>query len=76
MIVDFPGEMMDRVEVELVELVDVFQIVWVIFVDVINVVVMIDFVNYVFDFGEVVVLMNNVGIVLLIGSWENSENWW
>lgn len=75
MIVDLPGETMDRAEAELAELADASQTVRAIPADVTNAAAMTDLANHAFDLGEVAVLMNNAGIAPPTGSWENSENW-
>lgn len=74
-LVDLPGEALDKAEADLIELADTSQTVRAIPADVTNAAAMTDLADQVFELGEVAVLMNNAGIALPTGSWENSENW-
>ncbi|WP_377189587.1 SDR family NAD(P)-dependent oxidoreductase [Ruegeria meonggei] len=74
-LVDLPGEALDKAEPVLIELADTSQTVRAIPADVTNAAAMTDLADQVFELGEVAVLMNNAGIALPTGSWENSENW-
>lgn len=74
-LVDLPGEALDKAEPDLIELADTSQTVRAIPADVTNAAAMTDLADQVFELGELAVLMNNAGIALPTGSWENSENW-
>tara|TARA_R110002020_G_scaffold358559_13_gene571113 strand:- start:181 stop:1023 length:843 start_codon:yes stop_codon:yes gene_type:complete len=74
-LVDLAGEALDRAEAELRDLAGATAIVQAVPTDVTETDAMIASADQVFALGEVAVLMNNAGIALPTGSWENAENW-
>jgi len=74
-LVDLPGEILDAAEAELSKLADASTIVQAIPTDVTDTAAMASLANQVFALGEVAVLMNNAGIAIPTGSWENADNW-
>lgn len=74
-LVDLAGETLDRAEAELRALAGASTIVQAVPTDVTDTDAMTALADQVFALGEVAVLMNNAGIALPTGSWENAENW-
>ena len=70
-LVDLAGEALDRAEAELRDLAGATAIVQAVPTDVTETDAMIASADQVFALGEVAVLMNNAGIALPTGSWEN-----
>ncbi|MFZ1813390.1 MAG: SDR family NAD(P)-dependent oxidoreductase [Rhizobiaceae bacterium] len=74
-LVDLAGEALDRAEAELRDLAGASAIVQAVPTDVTDTDAMTALADQVFALGEIAVLMNNAGIALPTGSWENAENW-
>ncbi|WP_278922419.1 SDR family NAD(P)-dependent oxidoreductase [Pseudophaeobacter profundi] len=74
-LVDLAGEALDRAKAELRDLAGASTIVQAVATDVTDTGAMTALADRVFALGEVAVLMNNAGIALPTGSWENAENW-
>lgn len=74
-LVDLAGEALDRAEAELRDQTGASAIVQAVPTDVTDTDAMTALADQVFALGEVAVLMNNAGIALPTGSWENAENW-
>ncbi|WP_424831395.1 SDR family NAD(P)-dependent oxidoreductase [Ruegeria sp.] len=74
-LVDLTGEALDRAEAELRDQAGTSVIVQAVPTDVTDATAVNTLVDQVFALGEVAVLMNNAGIAVPSGSWENAENW-
>lgn len=74
-LVDLAGEALDRAEAELRDQAGASATVQAIPTDVTDTNAMTTLADQAFTLGEVAVLMNNAGIALPTGSWENPENW-
>ena len=74
-LVDLAGEALDRTEAELRDQAGTSAIVQAVPTDVTDAAAVNTLVDQVFALGEVAVLMNNAGIAVPSGSWENAENW-
>lgn len=74
-LVDLPGEALENAAADLNAISGVSVSVAAIPTDVSDATAMRDTADQVFGLGEVAVLMNNAGIAIPSGSWENSENW-
>ncbi|MBV1928573.1 MAG: SDR family NAD(P)-dependent oxidoreductase [Gammaproteobacteria bacterium] len=74
-LVDLASEALDRAEAELRDLAGASAIVQAVPTDVTDTDAMTALADQVFALGELAVLMNNAGIALPTGSWENAENW-
>ncbi|WP_170787004.1 SDR family NAD(P)-dependent oxidoreductase [Ruegeria lacuscaerulensis] len=74
-LVDLAGEALDRAEAELREQAGASAIVQAVPTDVSDAKAVNALADQVFALGEVAVLMNNAGIAVPSGSWENAENW-
>ena len=74
-LVDLAGEALDRAEAELRDQARASATVQAIPTDVTDTNAMTALADQAFALGEVAVLMNNAGIALPTGSWENPENW-
>ena len=74
-LVDLPGGALDQAVADLAALATSSQSVTAIPTDVSDPVAVGALANQVFAIGEVAVLMNNAGISLPSGSWENVDNW-
>lgn len=74
-LVDLAGEALDRAEAELRDQAGASAIVQAVPTDVSDAKAVNALADQVFALGEVAVLMNNAGIAVPSGSWENAENW-
>jgi NAD(P)-dependent dehydrogenase (short-subunit alcohol dehydrogenase family) len=74
-LVDLPGEELDAAEAELCGLAEPTVVVQAIPTNVADAAAMAALADQVFALGEVAVLMNNAGIAVPTGSWENADNW-
>ena len=74
-LVDLASEALDRTEAELRDQAGASAIVQAVPIDVSDANAVNDLAYQVFALGEVAVLMNNAGIAVPSGSWENAENW-
>ena len=75
LLADLPGATLDETEAELRDMAAPSTLVQAVPTDVIDVAAVTALADQAFSLGEVAVLMNNAGIALSTGSWENSENW-
>ncbi|WP_299948750.1 SDR family NAD(P)-dependent oxidoreductase [uncultured Ruegeria sp.] len=74
-LVDLAGEALDRAEAELRDQAGASAIVQAVPTDVTDATAVNALADQAFALGEVAVLMNNAGIAVPSGSWENAENW-
>lgn len=74
-LVDLTGEALDRAEAEIRDLAGPSAIVKAVPTDVADTDAMNALADQAFALGKVAVLMNNAGIAVPTGSWENIENW-
>lgn len=74
-LIDLPGESLDRTETELQSMAGSSVTVSAAPTDVTDASAMNTLADQCFSSGEVAVLMNNAGIALPTGSWEQAQNW-
>jgi len=74
-LVDLAGEELDRAEADLRDQAGASAIVQAVPTDVTDTNAVNALADQVFALGEVAVLMNNAGVAVPSGSWENAENW-
>ena len=75
LLVDLPGETLDATEAELRDMAGPSALIQAVPTDVTNAGAVTKLADRAFSLSNVAVLMNNAGIALPTGSWENAENW-